>query len=278
LYFLSWQLLVLNPGKIIMKHISKVVVVVVISLGINVGCKSVQPTKTSSDEAITILSYNVRNCLGLDNTVNYQRVANVINKTHADIVALQELDSATSRSKGVSVLNELATLTGMVPTYRASINYQGGKYGIGILTREKPLKVEGMALPGKEERRSVVVVEMKNYALACSHFSLTEADRLKSVELIDQLTPKYTKPVFLAADLNSTPGSPVIKAFSKNWQFLSDTTQLTIPANKPTECIDYIMARKQTGYSFKVLKTGVENEPVASDHLPVWVNVRIEGK
>lgn len=259
-----------------MKHISKVVFVIIV-LAINIFCKTVQQTKSSNDEAITILSYNVRNCLGLDNRVNYQRVANVIKKTNPDMVALQELDSATSRSKGISVLNELATLTGMVPTYRASIDYQGGKYGIGILTRQTPLRIGSMALPGKEEQRSVVMVEMKNYALACSHFSLTEADRLTSVEIIDQFTAKYTNPVFLAGDLNATPGSPVIKAFSKNWQFLSDTTQFTMPANKPTKCIDYIMVRKQqTAYSLKLLKTMVENEPVASDHLPVWVKVRIE--
>ena len=135
-----------------------------------------------------------------------------------------------------------------------------------------------MALPGKEEQRSVLVVEMKDYALACSHFSLTEVDRLTSVEMVDQLSSVYTKPVFLAADLNDTPGSPVINAFAKNWQFLNDTTELTFPANKPTKCIDFIMARKQGGYSFKLLEAVVGNEPVASDHLPLWVKVVVERK
>lgn len=227
---------------------------------------------------MTILTYNVRNCRGLDNIVNYERVANVISKTGAEIVALQELDSATVRSKGVGVLNELAKLTGMVPTYRGSIDYQGGKYGIGILTREKPLKVEGLSLPGREEQRGVVLVEMKNYVLACTHLSLTEADRIKSVELIDSLTENYKKPVFLAGDLNATPASTEIKALSKNWEILNDTTRLTIPANKPTSCIDYILARKRAGQSLKVLNTVVENEPVASDHLPVWVKLKMKNK
>ena len=260
-----------------MKHVYKVVIVLLV-FSVNINCKTAQQTKTSTETEITILSYNVRNCLGLDNAVNYQRVADIIKKTDADIVSLQELDSATSRSKGVSVLNELARLTAMIPTYRASINYQGGKYGIGILTKGKPLKIESISLPGREEQRSVLVVEMKDYALACSHFSLTEADQLQSVEIIDQLTTKYTRPVLLAGDMNATPGSPVINIFSKNWQFLNDTTQLTFPANKPIKCIDFIMARKQNGYSIKLLKTGVGNEPVASDHLPVWVRVRISKK
>lgn len=260
-----------------MKSILNVIIVLMIA-GINTNCKTTQKTKTPGKESITILSYNVRNCLGLDNSVNYQRIAEIIKKTNADVVALQELDSATSRSKGVSVLNELATLTGMIPTYHASINFQGGKYGIGILTKEKPVKVESMALPGKEEQRSVLVIETKEYAFACSHFSLTEADRLASVEIINQFTSTYTKPVFMAGDLNDTPGSSTINNFSKNWQFLNDTTQFTFPANKPIKCIDFIMARKQAGYSFKVLNTIVGNEPVASDHLPVWVKAEIERK
>lgn len=254
------------------------VVIVVMLLAININCKTAQHAKTSRNEEITILSYNVRNCLGLDNAVNYQRVADIIKKTDADVVALQELDSATSRSKGVSVLNELARLTGMIPTYRASIDFQGGKYGIGILTKEKPLKVESMSLPGKEEQRSVLLVETKNYALACSHFSLTEADRLTSVEIVNQFTSTYTKPVFMAGDLNDTPASSTIHRFSKNWQFLNDTTQLTFPANQPIKCIDFIMARKQAGYSFKALNATVGNEPVASDHLPVWIKVQIQRK
>jgi endonuclease/exonuclease/phosphatase family metal-dependent hydrolase len=125
-----------------MKRIFKIVLLIT-GLAINFCCKTTRQTKVAGDNTITILSYNVRNCLGLDNAVNYQRVADVINRANADIVALQELDSATSRSKGVSVLNELATLTGMIPTYRASIDFRGGKYGIGVLSREKPLKVEG---------------------------------------------------------------------------------------------------------------------------------------
>jgi endonuclease/exonuclease/phosphatase family metal-dependent hydrolase len=260
-----------------MKRFS-VIIFVLIVLALQFHYSSAGQRTGYKDREITILTYNVRNCRGLDNVVNYERVANVISKTGAEIVALQELDSATTRSQGVSVLNELAKLTGMVPTYRASIDYQGGKYGIGILTRQKPLKVESLSLPGREEQRSVVLVEMKNYVLACTHFSLTQADRIKSVELIDSLTKDFKKPVFLAGDMNATPASTEMKAFSQNWGFLSDTTRLTIPANKPTSCIDYIMARKRAGHTFKVLSTVVENEPVASDHLPVWVRVKMIDK
>jgi endonuclease/exonuclease/phosphatase family metal-dependent hydrolase len=252
---------------------------VLICLIFGISCKSVKNSvRNVSPAAITILSYNVRNCVGLDNAVNYQRVANAISKINPDIVAIQELDSSTTRSKHISVLNKLATFTGMVPTFHASINFQGGKYGIGILSKEKPLSIEGIALPGTEEKRSALLVEMKNYVFVCTHFSLTEKDRIQSVTLLNQFIAKYKKPVFLGGDLNTNPGSPAINSLAKNWYFLSDTTKRTIPANKPIDCIDYIMALKQEKYAFKVLNAAVGDEPVASDHLPVWVKVTMEPK
>jgi endonuclease/exonuclease/phosphatase family metal-dependent hydrolase len=55
-------------------------------------------------QSLRILTYNVRNAKGMDNTINYDRVAAVIKEAHPDVVALQELDSATQRSGGKYVL------------------------------------------------------------------------------------------------------------------------------------------------------------------------------
>jgi len=231
---------------------------------------SAQPVDT-----LKILSYNVRNCKGLDDAINYERVAKVIRRINADVVALQELDSATSRSGRVVVLDELARLTGMFPSYRASISYQGGKYGIGILTKTKPIRNQSVSLPGEEEARSVLFVEMDKFVIGCSHFSLTQADRLKSVELVNQLASGYSKPVFLAGDLNAEPTSPEIVKFAQDWKILNNTAVPTIPANQPTKCIDFVLAQKNKKFRFEVLKSVVESEPVASDHLPVWVEVMV---
>jgi len=53
------------------------------------------------------LTYNVRNCKGLDNNTDYKRVADIISRVDADVVALQELDSATERSNKVVVWKNL---------------------------------------------------------------------------------------------------------------------------------------------------------------------------
>lgn len=164
--------------------------------------------KTDSGK-IRILSYNIRNGIGMDEVPDYDRIAHAIRRIDPDCVALQELDSATERSQGKVVLDELAKRLGMYASYGSSIDYQGGKYGIGILSKEKALRKETVPLPGSEEKRSLLVVELPGYVMCCTHWSLTPSDRLSSIDIINKVTEKYTtKPVFLAADF-PTPGSPI---------------------------------------------------------------------
>jgi endonuclease/exonuclease/phosphatase family metal-dependent hydrolase len=101
------------------------------------SCEDNKKDNQPDTNQVKILTYNVKNCTGMDGKVNYQRIADIIKHVDPDIVALQELDSATQRSKGIVVLNELARMTGMYQTYGASIAFQGGKYGIGLLTRSE---------------------------------------------------------------------------------------------------------------------------------------------
>ena len=228
-----------------------------------------------TENTIRIMSYNIRNCRGMDNVVDYQRIADVITSTAPNVVALQELDSVTNRSEGVDVLSHLAALTAMYPVYGASIPYDGGKYGIGVLSKEKPVSWKSIPLPGREEARSLLIVEFKDYILCCTHFSLNNEDRKSSVSIIDQAVKGYDKPVFLAGDINATPTSPVLEAFSENWAMLSDTAKFTIPSDNATRTIDYILGYKPKGHTYSVWQTTVLNT-LASDHLPLFADVRLK--
>lgn len=242
----------------------------------SVNC-SVTKKAPDSGFQLKILSYNVRNARGMDDVTDFDRVAKVISRINADCVALQELDSATERSGGIVVLDELAGRTGMHAVYNASIDYQGGKYGVGILTKEKPLRHEAIPLPGSEEKRSLLIVEMENYVICCTHWSLRQPDRFASVAKINEALIKYThKPVFLAGDLNAVPESEEIKELSKDWMVLNDPAQPTIPVVNPNRCIDYVFGKQSGVFRFEVLQTNVEDEPVASDHLPVWAKVEVK--
>ena len=240
-------------------------------------CRAADP-KTDTAE-IRIVSYNIRNARGMDEVVNYDRIADVIRRIDPDCVALQELDSATERSQGKVVLDELAKRLGMYASYGSSIDYQGGKYGIGILSKEKALRKETVPLPGSEEKRSLLVVELPGYVMCCTHWSLTPSDRLSSIDIINKVTEKYTtKPVFLAGDLNATPESPEIAELAKTWEILNDPSRPTFPSDNPRNCIDYIFFKKNPLFRITVLQTCVENESMASDHRPVWVDVQLSEK
>ena len=223
---------------------------------------------------VRILTYNVRNCKGMDDKTDYDRVAAVIQAIHPEVVALQELDSVTTRSNGVNVLKILAEKCGMKYVYGASMPYRGGKYGIGILSRETPLNNSFQSLQGREEKRGLLMAEFKDYLLFCTHFSLTEADRAMSVQLINQKAKELHKIIFLAGDLNASPESEAIYSLSKYWINLSGK-QPTFPSSEPKECIDYIWGINCCDFTYKIIRQEVPPEKIASDHRPVFVDVII---
>lgn len=168
-------------------------------------------------QQVNILSYNVHNCIGMDKVCNYQRIAKVISQTSPDIVALQELDSVTVRNKGVYALGELEKLTGMHGTYAAAIPFQGGSYGIGILSREIPIKYEIIPMPGREEKRTLIIAEYKDYVFCATHQSLTPEDQLLAVPLIEKALQNVHKPIFMAGDMNSVPASAPQQELAKHF-------------------------------------------------------------
>ena len=231
-------------------------------------------TSVFSQEYLKLMTYNVRNANGLDGVRSYQRIADVIRNATPDVVAVQELDSMTQRSSNKYVLGEIAERAQMHAVYHPAIDFNGGKYGIGILSRQKPLSVKGISLPGREEQRALLVAEFDEYVFACTHLSLTEEDRLASLELIKQQASQSKKPFYVAGDMNDTPESAFVKGLQQDFTLLNDVKAHTFPANKPDRTIDYIAVWKSTAPKYAVASKEVLEEPVASDHAPVAVNLR----
>lgn len=231
-----------------------------------------------AQNTLKLMSYNIKNANGMDNVCNFQRIANVINNTSPDVVAIQEVDSMTNRSGQKYVLGEIAERTQMHGYFAPAIDYDGGKYGIGLLTKQVPLRLQSLPLPGREEARTLILAEFADYIYCCTHMSLTEEDRMKSLELVKAFTSSSTKPLFLAGDMNAEPESGFIKKLQKDFQILSNPKQHTFPAPDPKETIDYIATLKQNAKGFAVISAKVINEPMASDHRPILVELRTAEK
>ena len=219
---------------------------------------------------IALMTYNVRHCAGMDLIVDYDRTAAVITEQQPDVVALQELDSMTGRSGHCFQLGELANRTQYHPTFGSAIDYDGGKYGVGVLTREQPLSAKRIPLPG-EEPRVLLVVELKDYVLACTHLDLEESERLASVPIIVEEAQHWQKPFLLAGDWNDTLGSPLLQEMTQHFTILS-CDEPTYPADEPKDRIDYVASFKT--HPAEVLESKVIEETEASDHRPLVVRLK----
>ena len=218
-----------------------------------VAATLIAPSCRRGEQAeLRLMSYNVRNCRGLDDSVSYERIARIITDANADAVAIQELDSMTTRYPQQDVLGNLAALTGMYPTYAPSIDYAGGKYGIGMLSRQKPLSHRRVPLPCRSEPRSLLIVEFPDYYFCCTHLSL-----------------------------NAEPDEPAMQLLAQHCTVFAKQPAATFPADDPASEIDYIC---QYGVGTRPQATLIQHHVIepsesadvtaASDHRPIIADVR----
>ena len=222
-------------------------------------------SSAQAQNTLRLMTYNIKNANGMDNVQNFQRVANVINNACPDAVAIQELDSMTNRSGKTYVLGEIAERTQMHAYFAPAIDYDGGKYGIGLLTKQTPIRIQTMALPGREEARALIMAEFEDYIYCCTHLSLTEEDRMTSLEMIKNFAASAKKPFFLAGDMNAEPQSDFIKGLQKDFQILSNPKVPTFPAPKPEETLDYIVTLKNNAKGFAAISSKVLDKLLAFD-------------
>ncbi len=149
--------------------------------------------KAKHADTLRVMSYNIHHGAGMDGQTDITRLARIILSHQSDVVAIQEVDSVNQRSGGRYNLGDLAAETLYYPTFAPSISFGGGKYGLGILSREKPVAVRHIPLPGSEEKRIMLVAEFQRYVMACVHLSLTESDRMASAAMIRAEAARQTR-------------------------------------------------------------------------------------
>lgn len=226
---------------------------------------------------VRVMSYNIRHGSGLDNVLNLERTAQVIERWHPDFVAVQEVDSCARRSKSVDQAAVLGNLTLMRATYAAAIPLQGGKYGVALLSKERPLSVKRIPMPSRSEDRVLLVCEFSNCVVACTHLSLLEDEHNASADTILREAARWDKPFIIMGDWNSHPDSPFISRIKQHFSMLSNNDKPTFPADEPKETLDYIAVYKNGGPEMAVRTSfRVVEEKVASDHRPLVADVALK--
>lgn len=252
------------------------------------GCFSPLQGDEPAQKSLRLASYNIQICRGMerrsydaDDFQNSDRTAEALERLNADVIGLQEVDRRTNRSRGADQIAILAEKTGFVPTYGRAIDLPGGEYGIGILSKKEPVSVKNIPLPGQEERRTLLVAEFDDFVFFDVHFSLTAESRTESAAIVNAELARWNKPVIFVGDLNVTSDAEREKLFGEHWTVLTDDAP-TFPADQPRIRLDYIQIADPTGkipvndrrWTDAITNRRVADEPCASDHRPVWVELR----
>ena len=262
-------------------------------LSISCAKKSLQGTSSTSaaagTEEVRVMSYNIHhaNPPSRPDYIDIAAIAKVIKQQQPDIVALQEIDVNTERSgKALDEAKELARLTGMQSYFSKGIDYQGGEYGIAVLSR---FPMEGMkriplptdeATKGEPRTLGTVVIKLpKGHKIlfACTHLDAQRAatNRLLQIRKITEVLQSEQLPVVIAGDFNALPGSDVINILDENFTRTCLTgCGFTIPVENPNKTIDFIAYKPSA--NFTVVEHKVINEKYASDHLPVLAILKIK--
>ena len=238
-----------------------------------------RPTHDGHDPALTIsvASYNVHKCVGVDGMFDPGRILNVVLELGADIVALQEADQRFGSRRGLLDLKALYEKGG----YRSVLD-QGsrrlshGWHGNVILYREgsgKVSNVHKMTLPGFEPRGAVLVdFDFADLPLRLigAHLGLLKSSRARQAEaILNAAHPVGDRAVILLGDTNEwrTGGRSALKPFDPHLSDV-DMTIASFPSRFPLWPLDRVLTNKHvTVYEMQAVET--ELSRVASDHLPV---------
>lgn len=191
-----------------------------------------------------------------------------------DIITLQELDVKNRRS-GIALnqIEALAQRTGMYYQFGKTIDYAGGEYGIGILSKYPIVKSTLYPLPytvETEEKRGLLVCVLdlgkgKVISVGTTHLaSQSNASRVLQAKEITKISSS-DKIDLLTGDFNATEVDAPIEILKERYLF--DTrfkTQLTIPTEKSSKKIDFIVKGVQS--NLKIQRQAVFSLESLSDH------------
>ncbi|MEJ2539999.1 MAG: endonuclease/exonuclease/phosphatase family protein [Gemmatimonadota bacterium] len=241
------------------------------------------PAQARPADTIRVLAYNIHHGEGMDSVVDLERIAALIRSVDPDLVALQEVDSVTTRTGGVDQAAELARQTGLEARYGAFMPYREGAYGMAVLSRWPIESATNHRLPDGEEPRSALGVTVRSPATGRRlyfvgiHLYRTEEERMAQATVLDSTLAVVGLPAILAGDFNSTPDSPVMRRLRSSWAVVDKgADRLTFPSYAPEREIDFVLVRRGSG--FRVLSRRVLDEPVASDHRAVFVELLMTGE
>ncbi|MGH2749709.1 MAG: endonuclease/exonuclease/phosphatase family protein [Actinomycetota bacterium] len=159
-------------------------------------------------DELTVATYNLHHCEGLDGIVDVGRVARVLTGTGAAVVGLQEIDDGLSRSGRTNQPTELAEALGLEITFYPTLERGGGRYGLGLAARGGvEARFERLPRRGDEEPRGALVARTGDVWVVVTHLSRDRFSRASQTRALASLAKDLDGPVVIMGDLNQTTTS-----------------------------------------------------------------------
>lgn len=230
------------------------------------------------------MTYNIHVGVGMDKKLDLPRIADVINKQHPDLVGLQEVDRGVERTQRIDEIAELAKLTKMEYAFAFNLRYQGGQYGVAILSKSSILATDHHLYfnTREAERRGFIRAEVHigghliNFVTTHLDYQYEDGRVYEAQQLLAAM--KDVKgPLIVVGDFNDVPTGEAYKltrqSFDDAWSLANPGDEgFSYPADKLGKRIDYIFTRQSD--RIKAKRAWIV-ETLASDHVPVVADVEI---
>jgi endonuclease/exonuclease/phosphatase family metal-dependent hydrolase len=236
-------------------------------------------------KTLRIMTFNIHVGVGMDKKLDLQRIADVINKERPDLVGLQEVDRGVKRTEAKDEIVELAGMTRMDYAFAHNIDFQGGQYGVPILSRSLIKSIDHKMFENKREaeRRGMLRVEVEfdgvplNFVTTHLDYQFADGRLFETEQMLKMLTD-VKGPLIVVADMNDEPTGTAYQLMSQTFADAWITSRakgdgLSYPADKPVKRIDHIFYRN--GERVKAKKAWVVGT-LASDHVPVMAEIEVQ--
>lgn len=242
------------------------------------GCRTSMDYWQKEQHTLRVVSYNIKHGRGMDGVVDLNRIADVIRKLDPDLLALQEVDKFCERSGSRDIAKELGEMLNMEHSFGKFMDYQGGEYGMAVLSRFPIKESYRHPLPDGAEPRCALEVEVQVDGMRSPlsfvgiHNDWTnEAIRVKQIDALLTAIQDRQHPIILAGDFNGERSDQSMQPLQMApWTILGKGDEKTFPSDDPRVEIDFIVLR---GFPESSIEHDVIDEKVASDHRPILASI-----
>jgi endonuclease/exonuclease/phosphatase family metal-dependent hydrolase len=225
-----------------------------------------EPSQTAR---LTVTSYNIHSCEGLDFRVRCDRIAAILRRTHADVIGLQEVRAGQGE--------EIARVLGFHVVFARADHVGGSEFGNAILSRFpiRRFDVYPLGVPHHEQRVCLhAEITWPGDASAIHVFSAhlgqnekerrQQAERLASTSILEN--PSFhNAPRVLLGDFNEKSRNGIVNQTLASFQC---ATGRSWTAFFPIVYLDRVYISSDLKFhDFHIYRTG--SALIASDHAPI---------